>query len=90
MKLLTYRISRTIMPYKGSFVARVTSPPGRRRRDSSEKQLLQAQKLEAIGVLAGGIAHDFNNILTAIYGFTFLTKETLPEDAPSTRIWMKF
>ena len=53
-----------------------------RRRDLSEKQLLQAQKLEAIGVLAGGIAHDFNNILTAIHGFAFLTKETLPQDAP--------
>lgn len=41
-------------------------------RKQLEAQLLQAQKMEAIGTLAGGVAHDFNNILTAIIGYANL------------------
>ena len=49
-------------------------------RDVSEKrrieqELMKADKLNSLGILAGGIAHDFNNILTAILGNIILAKE---------------
>ena len=51
-------------------------------RKSLEAQLLQAQKMEAIGTLAGGVAHDFNNILMALMGYANLLQMKMAEDDP--------
>ena len=47
-----------------------------------EGQFLQAQKMEAVGLLAGGVAHDYNNMLTVILGYAELALRKVDPDQP--------
>lgn len=55
-------------------------------RRKMEARVLQAQKLESLGVLAGGVAHDFNNLLTSVLGNASFAARSLPEDSPAREL----
>ena len=57
-----------ITHYKGVVEDITEQTRGEKEREKLHEQLLQAQRLEAVGRLTGGIAHDFNNLLTTVIG----------------------
>ncbi len=76
-----YEVEATISPVRdavGAVINYVAVQRDVTHEVQLEAQLNQAQKMEAIGVLAGGIAHDFNNILGAIFGYTEMALEDTP------------
>jgi len=54
-----------------------------------QEQVVQSQKMEAIGTLAGGIAHDFNNILFPIMGHTEMLIKDVDENSPMQKALVK-
>ncbi len=76
-KLLEVMISAAaVQDAEGRSVGMVVNLQDVTESKKLEAQLRQAQKMEAIGILAGGIAHDFNNILAAVIGYAELAETT--------------
>jgi two-component system cell cycle sensor histidine kinase/response regulator CckA len=66
----------------GTFVGTMLNVSDMTGQRSMDAQLIQNQRLEAVGQFAGSIAHDFNNLLTAIHGYAELARLGLPDDDP--------
>ncbi len=77
-----------ILGFRGVDTDITAKKQAEREKEILEKQLIQGQKMEAIGTLAGGIAHDFNNILAAILGYAELAKEEM-EPKSKTALYLE-
>ena len=73
-------ISTPVLAADGAVSAVIEAVEDITEKKRLEEDVLRAQKLESVGLLAGGIAHDFNNLLTAIMGNISLAKAQLPPD----------
>ncbi|NIE65258.1 ATP-binding protein [Burkholderia sp. Ax-1719] len=84
-----YRLEQSAQESEDVLVATLEDVTQRRlseiERSRLEAQLLQSQKLEALGTFAGGIAHDFNNILGAILGYGERALHVLNGQTPELR-----
>lgn len=68
----------------GSVVSVIMTGIDVTERRQLERQLIEMQKMEAVGTLAGGIAHDFNNILTGILGSLDLARRFIAPESPAS------
>ncbi len=77
------------LPESNLMVSTVWDVTGRKKteqeREKLQAQLLQAQKMESVGLMAGGMAHDFNNLLHAMGGNLELLLKGKPHDHPDVR-----
>lgn len=74
---------RAFLGFIGSVIDITDRIRAEEERRQLEAQILHAQKLESLGVLAGGIAHDFNNLLTSMLGYASLALMQLPNESPA-------
>jgi two-component system, cell cycle sensor histidine kinase and response regulator CckA len=80
-----YHVEETICPVRdpaGQITHFIANGRDLTERMRLEAQLLQSQKMDAIGNLAGGVAHDFNNLLTIITSYAELALDAVPRESP--------
>jgi len=84
--ILTVRMVRNFDRQPEYYLAQIQDITERKKTESERlnltREMLHAQKMESLGILAGGIAHDFNNLLTAILGHTSLAMMDAPANSP--------
>jgi two-component system cell cycle sensor histidine kinase/response regulator CckA len=81
-----YYVDESISPIKdagGNITHFVSNGRDLTKRLHLEEQLLQAQKMDAVGRLAGGVAHDFNNLLTIITSYSELALDSVAAQSPT-------
>jgi two-component system cell cycle sensor histidine kinase/response regulator CckA len=81
-----YHIEQSISPVRdpdGRITHFIANGRDLTERNRLEEQLLQAQKMDAVGRLAGGVAHDFNNLLTIITSYSELALDELAAGNPA-------
>lgn len=80
-KIIEAELSLTMLPDEKGMIGTARDITHKRQAEQEnrelQRQIHQAQKMEAVGRLAGGVAHDFNNILAAVVGYAEFLSEDL-------------
>ncbi len=77
--LLSFDITELVRARQEADTARASAEAALDQARAAQTQLVQMEKMRAIGELASGVAHDFNNALMAILGYTELAEESLDD-----------